>query len=113
MSLDDYRDQLTERLKSCPDTAAARTLLAEAELVLLNARLTALTQSKFWESLQEELEAIAKAARSSADRSAAAKLEAVVAAAQARLARYRERLSEALSPGPSPKGRGDGGPDLP
>lgn len=94
MSLDEYRDQLTERLKSCPDTAAVRTLLAEADLVLVHARLTALTQSKFWESLQDDLTAIAAAARQSADRAAAVKLEAILVAAQARLARYRDRLAD-------------------
>lgn len=94
MSLDEYRDQLMERLMSCPDTAAARTLLAEAELVLVHARLTVLTQSKFWESLQEDLTAIADAAGLSADRKADVKLAALVAAAHARIARYRERLSD-------------------
>lgn len=96
MSLDEYRAQLIERLKSCTDTAAARTLLAEADLRLMNARLTALTRSKFWESLQEELAAVVEAPRLSADRAGSPKLEAVIAAAQARLTRYRECLAEAL-----------------
>ena len=94
MSLDDYRDRFVERLRSCTDTAAARTLLAEAELVLVHSRLTVLTQSKFWESLQEDLTAIVDAVRQSTDPASAAKLEAVVSAAQARIARYRERLAD-------------------
>jgi len=94
MSLDEYREQLIGRLKSCTNTAAARTLLAEADLVLVNARLTSLTQGKFWESLDEDLETAREEARLLADREAGVKLAAVIVVAQARIARFRERLSE-------------------
>ena len=94
MSLDEYRERLLGRLKSCTDTAAARGLLAEADFVLTHARLTAIVRSKFWESLQEDLAAMDEAARLSADRAAGVKLEAVVAAAHARIARYRDALAE-------------------
>jgi hypothetical protein len=95
MSLDEYREQLIGRLKSCADTAAARTLLAEAELVIVNARLALPTQLKFWESVHEDLDALVEAVRLSADRETGMKLAAVVAAAQARIARNRERLTDA------------------
>lgn len=95
MSLDEYREQLIARLKSCTNTAAARTLVAEADLVLFNAQLTPLTQGKFWESLDEDLEAAREEARLLADREAGMQFAAVIAVAQARIARYRERLSEA------------------
>ena len=95
MSLDEYREQLIGRLKNCADTAAARTLLVEAELVLVNARLALPTQSRFWESVHEDLDTVAEAARLSADREAGMKLAAVVAAAQGRIARNRERLTGA------------------
>lgn len=94
MSLDDYRQGLLWRLKACTDTGAARTLLAEADLVLVSARLTDDMQSKFWESLDDDLQSIAESAKLLADREAAMKLAAIIAAAQARIARYRERLSE-------------------
>jgi hypothetical protein len=95
MSLDEYREQLIGRLKTCADTAAARTLLAEAELVIVNARLALPTQSRFWESVHKDLDALVEAVRLSADREAGMKLAAVVAAAQACIARNRERLADA------------------
>jgi hypothetical protein len=94
VSLDEYRERLLGRLKTCTDTAAVRSMLAEADLRLMNARLTTLARSRFWESLQEDLTAIAEAAGRSADREAGMNLAGVIAAAQARIARYRERLSE-------------------
>lgn len=46
MILDDYRTTLIERLKSCLSTAEARAILTEADLVLMNSRLTSLTRDK-------------------------------------------------------------------
>ena len=100
MLLDEYRAGLVDRLCNCRDTTAARTLLAEAHLVLTHTRITALTEDKFWETLQKDLDAIAKGASGLENREARAKLEAVVKAAQARIARYRDRATEELDPHP-------------
>jgi hypothetical protein len=91
--LDDYRTTLIERLKSCLSTAEARAILTEADLVLTNSRLTPLTRDKFWETLQEDLQTLGLEAGALSDREARSKVEAVVAAAQARIARYRERAT--------------------
>ena len=90
MGLDEYRKHVIERLKGSRDTAAARGVLAEADLILATNHLTAMMRDRFWESLQEELEVIAKDCRVLSDRKAAAKLGSIVAAAQARIARYRD-----------------------
>jgi len=93
MMLDEYRTKVIERLKGCQNTAAARHILSEADLVLMNSRLTKLTQDKFWETLHEDLDTLAEEAKFMTDREAGLKLSSVVAAAQARIARYRERIA--------------------
>lgn len=60
MTLDEYRGTLIERLRACGDTAAARSLLADASLFLTNSRINRRTQDRFWETLEEELDALAK-----------------------------------------------------
>lgn len=89
MTLDEYRGTLIERLRVCQDTAAARSLLAEASLVLANSQINRLTQDRFWETLEEELETMGEDAKFLKDPRAAAALGAVVAAARARIVRYR------------------------
>ena len=89
MTLDEYRETLTERLRACQDTAAARRLLADAHLFLTNSRINRLTEDRFWETLDEELDAVGEDAKFLKDPRAAAALGAVVAAARARIARYR------------------------
>jgi hypothetical protein len=91
MMLDEYRTRVIDRLKTCRDTAEARSILAEADFLLMNSRVTKLTQDKFWETLNEVLDALAQEAKSLPDREPAVKLSAIVAAAQARIAYYRER----------------------
>jgi hypothetical protein len=93
MMLDEYRIKIIERLKDCRDTAAARHIMAEADLVLMNSRLTRLTQDKFWESLYEDLDVLIEETRFMTDRESGVKLSTVVVAAQARIARYRERIA--------------------
>ena len=92
--LDEYRTKIMERLKACRDTVAARGILAEADLVLMNSHLTRLTQDKFWETLYEDLDGLTEDARFMTDREAGVKLSTVVVAAQARIARYREKIAE-------------------
>jgi hypothetical protein len=91
--LDDYRTGLVERLMSCLSAAEARTILTEAHLVLRNSRLTPLTRDRFWDALQEDLETLGFEARTLSDRGTRLKLAAVVAAAQAGIARYRARAT--------------------
>lgn len=98
MTLDEYRGLLIERLGACRDTAAARSLLADASLFLTNSRINQLTQDRFWETLEEELEALGEDAKFLADPKAAAVLRAVVAAARARIMRYRMRDEGDASP---------------
>lgn len=89
MTLDEFRGSLIERLRVCQDTATARNLLAEANLVLANSQVNRVTQDRFWETLEEELDALGEDAKFLDDPRAAAVLGAVVAAARARIARYR------------------------
>jgi hypothetical protein len=93
MMLDEYRTKVIQRLKGCQNTAAARHILAEADLVLMNSHLTRLTQDKFWETLHEDLDALAEEAKFLSDREAGLKLSSIVVAAQTRIARYRERIA--------------------
>jgi hypothetical protein len=93
MMLDEYRIKVIERLKACKNTAAARHILAEADLVLMNSHVTGLTQDKFWETLHEDLDVLAEESKFLTDPEAGLKLASVVAAAQARIARYREKIA--------------------
>lgn len=94
MVLEEYRTQVIERLKACRDTIAVRAVLAEADLILMSSQLTAITRDKFWETLEEDLDVIRKESKNIADRKAAAILDALLAAAQARIARYRDHTTE-------------------
>ena len=98
MTLDEYRVTLIERLRACQDTATARSLLAEANLFLTNSRINKLTQDRFWETLEEELDAVGEDAKFLGDPKAAAVLGAVVAAARARIARYHRCDESDASP---------------
>ena len=91
MTLDEYRGALIERLHICPDAAAARSLLSEANLMLANSGMNRLTRDRFWETLEEELKAIGEDVKFLKNPKAAAALGSVVAAARARIARYRRR----------------------
>jgi hypothetical protein len=93
MMLEEYRTKTIERLKSCGDTACARHVLSEVDLVLMNSQLTKLTQDKFWETLYEDLDTLAEEAKFMNDRAAGVKLSTVVVAAQARIVRYREKIT--------------------
>jgi hypothetical protein len=98
MTLDEYRETLIARLRACQHTADARSLLAEASLFLTNSRINRMTQDRFWETLEEELDAVGEDAKFLGDPRAAAVLGAVVAAARARIARYRQRDDSDASP---------------
>jgi hypothetical protein len=99
MTLEEFRLTLVERLRRCNDTSRAREVLVEAELVLRNVRLTDLTYERFWEALEEDLDGLAEEAKFASDRTAGAKLDSVVAAARARIARYRERRTRGSDKG--------------
>ena len=94
MTLDEYRKTLIERLRACPNVATARSLLAEANLMLADSGINRLTQERFWETLEEELDAVGDDAKFLSDPKAAADLGVVVAAARARIARYRKVSDE-------------------
>ena len=103
MTLDEFRGTLIERLRACRDTAAVRDLLAEVNLVLINSQINALTQDRFWETLEEELDVLGEDAKLQNDPGPAAVLGAVVAAARARIARYRRREEGESPPIGEPK----------
>jgi hypothetical protein len=98
MTIEDYRFKLIMRLRACRDPVAARSLLAEAELMLANSRLTRLAHDRFWESVDDDLRSLEEVAKSVADRSTGAALEAVIAAARARIASYRARVASPSDP---------------
>lgn len=98
MTLDEYRGSLIERLRGCQDTAAARSLVAEMNLVLANSRMSRIAQERFWETFEEELDALGEGAKFLKDPKAAAVLGAIVAAARARIARYRVGEQDDASP---------------
>jgi len=98
MTLDEYRGTLIERLRACQDTAEARDLLAEANLVLANTRMNRMTRDRFWETLEEDLDAAGTDLTLFKDHKGAAAFAAVVAAARARIARYRAQPDEDSPP---------------
>jgi hypothetical protein len=97
--LEEYRDRLIERLMSCPDPGAAGAIVAEAEPVLASRHLLPFTRDKFWESLHQDLAAVRDSARLLKDREAGARLAAVAAAAQARIARFRDSTVDPATAG--------------
>ncbi len=59
--------------------------------MLVNSQISRLAQDRFWETLEEEVDAMGEDAKFLKDPGAAAALGAVVAAARVRIVRYRMR----------------------
>jgi hypothetical protein len=83
-------------------------MISEAELMLTNGQLTQLSHDRFWESMEEQLDALGDEAKFLSDLKAAETLGAVVAAARAAIARYRARLAEGLRKGVGRESRTEG-----
>ena len=92
MTLDEYRTQIIESLKARPDIVGARDLLAQTHLVLINSGISAQTQTRFWESLNDDLELLEQES-TLLEEHAANTLRAVVAAVQAVIAQYQRLIA--------------------
>ena len=93
ITLDGYRIQVLEKLKSCPDPGRARDLLAEVDVMLGASELSPKAQQAFWHGLSTDLEVVAEESAKLLGKDAAATLSGVVAAAQSDIAQYLVILS--------------------
>jgi hypothetical protein len=89
VTFEDYRIQIIEQLKAARDGARARDLIAQADMVLSSARLSASAQGEFWESLSSALDILAEDSKALLGKEAAAALSAVIAAAQGEIQKLR------------------------
>jgi hypothetical protein len=94
VSLEDYRIQVIEQLKAASGAARVRDLLAEADMVLASARLSATAQRSFWESLDSDLVDLAEGSKGVLGKEAAAALSTVITAARGALIQYRRPLTD-------------------
>ena len=86
MTLEEYRLKVVQRLRACNDTVAARGVLAEADLTLLNSRMSPSLQERFWRSLHNDLDSLTDYAHL-LDKRSSVKITAVTITAQAWMAR--------------------------
>jgi hypothetical protein len=80
LSLDGYRIQVLERLRSCRDGRKAREILAEADVVLNASGLSRPVQRAFWQGLDTDLDVLGE--------DPTAGLDTIIAAAKADISRY-------------------------
>jgi hypothetical protein len=92
MTLDEYRTQIIENLKARPEIVGARDLLAQTHLVLISSGISAQTQTRFWESLNDDLELLEKDS-TLLEEHAANTLRAVIAAVQTVIAQYQRLIA--------------------
>jgi hypothetical protein len=81
-----------EKVTSCQDSRRARDLLAEVHLMLGATELSPKAQQAFWQGLSTDLEVVAEES-GLFGKDVAARLTAVIAAAQADIAKYLGFLS--------------------
>jgi hypothetical protein len=84
VSLDGYRIQVLEKLRSCRDPRKAREVLAEADVILNASGLSRPAQRAFWEGLSTDLDMLAE--------EPADALTAIVTAAKADIAKYLQLI---------------------
>jgi len=84
VSLDGYRIQVLEKLRSCRDSRKAREILAEADVILNASGLSRPAQRAFWEGLNTDLDMLAEEPTD--------ELTAIVAAAKADIAKYLQLI---------------------
>jgi hypothetical protein len=94
MTLDEYRRKVIERLKDCRSVEAAREILREVDLFVTASGINEETRDQFWELLDSQLDILSEASRFLGDRQQAMQAGTVVAAARARIARYRLRPAD-------------------
>jgi hypothetical protein len=93
LSLDGYRIQVFERLKSCADTRKLRDILAEVDVTLNATGLSTGAQRTFWEGLYTDLDVVAEESTYFLARHAAVTLSAIIAAARIDIAQYLALVS--------------------
>ena len=93
LSLDGYRIQVLERLKSCADTYKLRDILAEVDVTLNATGLSTGAQRAFWEGLYTDLDVLAEESMRLLGRHAAIALSAIIAAARIDIAQYLALVS--------------------
>jgi hypothetical protein len=84
VSLDGYRIQVLEKLRSCRDPRKAREALAEADVILNASGLSRPAQRAFWEGLNTDLDMLAEEPSDA--------ITAIVAAAKADIAKYLQLI---------------------
>lgn len=94
MTLEEYRAQIIESLKARPDVVGARDLLAQTNVVLIGSGISAQTQTRFWESLNDDLELLEQES-TLLEEHAANTLRALIAAVQAVIAQYQHLIAVA------------------
>jgi hypothetical protein len=93
LTLDGYRIQVLEKVKSCEDPGRARDFLAEVDVMLGASELSPEAQQAFWHGLSTDLEVVAEESAKLLGKDAAARLAAVIAGAQGDIAHYLIVLS--------------------
>lgn len=88
ISLEGYRIQVIEKLKSMQDPTRAHDLMDEVDVVLRATGLSRPAQRSFWEALHTDLEVIAEEWAEIRGEAAAAALRPVIAAAKTDIERY-------------------------
>ena len=92
LTLDGYRIQVLEKLRSYQDPGRARDLLAEVDVMLAASDLSPKAQQAFWHGLSTDLEIVLEESRLFG-KDVAARLTGVIAAAQADIAQFLSILS--------------------
>ncbi len=92
MTLEEYRIKVIERLRACQDSACARSLIDEVEMMLHNSPISSRTHEAFWEDLMADLDALGEEVKFLTNREASRALDVVVSAARACAGSYRAQL---------------------
>jgi hypothetical protein len=93
LSLDGYRIQVVERLKTCTHADQSKDVIAEVNALLAGTGLSNNAHRAFWEGLYTDLEVVEEESTRLLRLEAAAGLAAVIAAAQAEIMKYVKRIS--------------------
>lgn len=92
MTLEQYRIQIVERLKTFREPSQARTLLAEVDLALKSSQVSPHGQKAFWEVLTDDLDVMAQDAPLLVGVQDAGVLVLVVATAQSGIELFQRLL---------------------
>lgn len=93
LTLDDYRAQVVQRLKTCSEPTRAGELLADVETILNATQTSSSLQKAFWRAFSQDLDLLAQRA-ALLDPVAAATLRAVITNARAVAVRVLRSLQD-------------------